>query len=44
MSDRTKAEALRLAKEHLEKMGWKYDAKNIGLTARKILDALEGDT
>ena len=37
MTDRTKAEALRLAKAHLEKMGWKYTPEEIGQTARKIL-------
>ena len=35
-----KAEALRLAKAHLDKKGWKYGAKEIGETAREILDGL----
>ena len=38
--DHTKAEALRLAKAWLEKMGWKYGPKEIGETAREILDGL----
>ena len=40
MSDRTKAEALRLAKAYLEKMGWKYTPEKIGKTAREILDGM----
>ena len=40
--DNTQAEALRLARAHLEKMGWKYDATAIGATAREILDGLNG--
>lgn len=40
MGDRTTAEALRLAKAHLEKMGWKYSPKDIGTTAREIIDAV----
>jgi len=40
--DMTQAEALRLAKAHLEKMGWKYSAADIGSTARQILDRLNG--
>ena len=39
--DRTQAEALRLAKAHLEKMGWKYTPSDIGATAKKILNAME---
>ena len=42
--DRTQAEALRLAKAYLEKMGWKYDAAKIGATAREILNGLDGCT
>lgn len=42
MGDETHAEALRLAKAHLEKMGWKYTAEDIGNTARTILAALSG--
>lgn len=42
MGDHTHAEALRLAKEHLEKLGWKYTADDIGNTARTILSALNG--
>ena len=38
--DHTKAEALRLAKAHLDKKGWKYGAKEIGEIAREILDGL----
>ena len=38
--DHTKAEALRLAKAHLEEMGWKYSPKEIGETAREILEGL----
>lgn len=41
--DQTSAEALRLAKAHLEKLGWKYTASQIGALAREILDALEDD-
>lgn len=37
--DHTEAAALHLAKAHLEKMGWKYTAQDIGTTARTILDA-----
>ena len=39
-----KAEALRLAKAYLEKMGWRYGPKDIGKTAKEILDAMEGQT
>ena len=42
MSGKAKAEALRLAHKRLEASGWKYSAKNIGQTAREILDGLEG--
>ena len=38
--DRTKAEALRLAKAHMEKMRWRYSPKQLGETAREILDGL----
>lgn len=40
MGDRTTAEALRLAKAHLEKMGWKYTPEDIGKTARAIIAAV----
>ena len=40
-TDHTTAEALRLAKAHLEKMGFKYTPRDIGLTAKAILDALK---
>lgn len=40
--DQAAAEALRLAKAHLEKQGWKYSASDIGAVAREILAALEG--
>lgn len=43
MSDHAKAEALRLAKAHLEKMGFRYSPKQIGQTAREILDAMGED-
>ena len=39
--DHTTVEALRLARQHLEKMGWKYTPEDIGMTARKILNGLE---
>ena len=38
--DHTQAAALHLAKAHLEKMGWKYTAEDIGSTARQILERL----
>ena len=38
--DQAAAEALRLAKAHLEKMGWKYSPAEIGKTAGEILVAL----
>lgn len=41
VGDRTQAVALRLAKAHLEKMGWKYTPGQIGATAAEILNALE---
>mgnify|MGYP006384201097 CR=1 FL=1 len=40
--DQTTAEALRIAKAHLEKQGWKYTGGDIGALARDILRALEG--
>ena len=40
MNDRTTAEALRLAKAHLEKMGWRYTPEDIGKTARQIINAV----
>lgn len=41
--DHTKAEALRLAKAQLEKLGWEYTAHTIGATAREILKGLNGE-
>lgn len=41
---RAEAEALCLARKHLEKLGWKYSAADIGKTARKILDGMQSDT
>ena len=41
MGDQTTAEALRLARAHLEKMGWTYTPEDIGKTARQIIDAVE---
>lgn len=38
--DHTKAQALRLAKAHLQKRGLSYGPTEIGKTARKILDGL----
>lgn len=39
--DRTKAEALRIAHERLEKLGWKYAHIDIGEVAGKIIKALD---
>ena len=41
IGDRTMAVALELAKQQLEKKGWKYGPKDIGKTARVILDGME---
>ena len=38
--DHTQAEALRIARDRLEKMGWKYTAADIGKTAAEILNGL----
>ena len=38
--DHTKAEALRLAKAHLERKGWKYDHIKIAEVAREMLKEL----
>lgn len=43
MADRTTAEALRLAKAHLEKLGWKYTPEDIGTIARVIIDAVKAE-
>lgn len=40
MGDRTKAEALRLAKLDLERRGWKYSAVDIGEIAAIIVNAM----
>lgn len=46
--DQTKAMALKLAKDHCEKMGWQYDAAKIGEVAAEIIKVMEaslmGDT
>lgn len=41
-NDRLKAEALRQAKDFLEKKGWKYTAADIGKTAAEILSGMGG--
>ena len=38
----TKAEALRIAYEHIKAMGWRKSPEEIGQTARSILKGLEG--
>ncbi|PQZ29830.1 hypothetical protein CQZ93_06410 [Ochrobactrum vermis] len=38
--DRTKAEALRIAYDRLNKLGWKYSFTDVGVSANKILAAL----
>lgn len=39
-SGRAEAMALRLAKDYLEKMGWKYTPADIGTKAQEILCAM----
>ena len=39
--DHTQAAALHLARAHLEKMGWKYSARQIGEVAHEILKGLQ---
>jgi hypothetical protein len=41
MNDRTQAEALRIAYDRLEKLGWKYSYADIGKMAKAILDAMK---
>ena len=39
--DRAMAEALRLAKDYIEKKGFRYGLKDIGAAAREIMDAVQ---
>ena len=41
--DNAMAEALRIAEDHLKRLGWKYTPADVGETARKILDAVCND-
>ena len=41
MDDRTNAQALILAKAHLEKLGWKYGPDDIGECAARIVTEME---
>lgn len=38
--DRTKAEALRIAYDRLNKLGWSFSLTEVGKSANMILDAL----
>lgn len=38
--DRTKAEALRIAYDRLNKLGWRYSFTDIGVSANAILSTL----
>lgn len=40
--DRTQAEALRIAHDRLEKLGWRYAHADIGKVAAEIIAALDG--
>ena len=44
MGDNTKAEALRIAERILIQKGWKFNAIDVGKTARVILMAMGEDT
>ena len=39
-SDRTRAEALRIAYDRLNTLGWKYSFSDVGKSANEILTAL----
>lgn len=41
--DRTKAEALRIAMERLDAIGWKYNHSDIGRVAAEIINAMNSD-
>ena len=43
VSDAAVAEALRIAREKLDKIGWKYTYEDIGYSARLILNGLYGE-
>ncbi len=38
--DRTQAEALRIAEDHLKRLGWKFTPADVGKKAREVIDAL----
>ncbi|WPZ13204.1 hypothetical protein T8J41_13670 [Nitratireductor rhodophyticola] len=38
--DRTQAEALRIAEDHLRRLGWKFTPADVGRRAREIIEAL----
>ena len=38
--DRTTAEALRIAEDHLKRLGWKFTPADVGRRAREIIEAL----
>ncbi|MDH7786389.1 hypothetical protein QBD01_002410 [Ochrobactrum sp. 19YEA23] len=39
--DRTKAEALRIAYDRLNKLGWRYSFADVGASANEILSSLK---
>lgn len=39
--DRTTAAALQIAHQHLLKLGWAFNASDVGRTAREIVDAFD---
>ena len=43
-SDQTKAAAIFVAKQWLDKQDWKYSPKLIGEKAREIIEALEAES
>lgn len=42
--DHAQAEALRIAEDHLKRMGWKFTPADVGTKAREVLDAMADRT
>ena len=41
MSDRSQAEAMRIAERWLLKQGWRFTPADVGVRAKEILDAMK---